>query len=81
MTAPSRQVRVSFLLAFSGVLFMLGTLIAVVAGPVGVLAYVSLLLTPLVFAIVSARRRTARLTAGRTCTCCTGTVHDPVQVV
>jgi hypothetical protein len=81
MTALSRQVRVSFLLAFSGVIFMLGTVVAAVAGPIAASAYAALVLAPLVLAAVSKRRRRARLTAGHTCTCCTGTVHDPVQVI
>jgi hypothetical protein len=32
-------------------------------------------------AVVQARQRQTRLAVGRTCTCCTGTVHDPVKVI
>ncbi|MCW2571200.1 MAG: hypothetical protein JWO88_1258 [Frankiales bacterium] len=81
MTALSRQIRVTFLLAFSGVLFMLGTVIAAIAGPIAASTYAALVLALLILAAVAARRRAARLASGRTCTCCTGTVHDPVQVI
>ena len=81
MREVPRTVAVPFLLAVVGVLFMFGALIDRALGHVAVLAYVLLLAGPLVAAGVAARRRSARLRAGRTCTCCTGTVHDPVQVI
>ena len=81
MTAVSRQVRVTFLLAFSGVLGLIGLLLNALLGPVALVAYVGLLSAPFLAAVVSARRRRARVSAGRTCTCCTGTVHDPVRVI
>jgi hypothetical protein len=81
MTALSRQVRVSFLLAFFGVLVLFGLVLNALLGPVALVPYVGLLIAPVLAAAVSTRRRRARLTAGHTCTCCTGTVHDPVQVL
>jgi hypothetical protein len=77
----SRPVAVTFLLALTGVLVLFGVVVSALLGPLALVPYVGLLATPFVAAVVSARRRRARLAAGRTCTCCTGTVHDPVQVV
>jgi hypothetical protein len=77
----SPRVGVPFLLALVGVLFMLGVLVDELVGAAGVVAYVVLLAAPLGYAVVKARQRRSRLAAGRTCTCCTGTVHDPVQVI
>jgi Na+-driven multidrug efflux pump len=31
--------------------------------------------------LVKRQARVAAIQAGRTCTCCTGSVHDPVQVI
>jgi hypothetical protein len=77
----SKVVGVSFLLAAAGVFFLLTLVVKVLLGLVAVVLFVLVLALPLVRAIHRARRRRARLAAGRTCTCCTGTVHDPVQVV
>jgi hypothetical protein len=79
--AVSPRVGVPFLLALVGVVVMLGLVVEQLLGPVALAVYVVLLVGPLTYAVVQARRRAARLAAGRTCTCCTGTVHDPVQVV
>jgi hypothetical protein len=79
--AVPRRVAVLFLLAGFGVLLMFGVVIAVLAGPVAVFVYLSLIVAPLVVNAVRARKRRNRLASGHTCTCCTGTVHDPVQVV
>jgi hypothetical protein len=81
VTALSRQVRVTFLLAFSGVLGLIGLILNAFLGPVALVAYVGLLAAPVLTAAVLARSRRARLTTGRTCTCCSGTVHDAVQVI
>ncbi len=74
-----------FLLAAAGVLLALG-LVAASFGPAVVTAYAGgvLVLVGLgvrrARAVVRSRQRAAR-PAGRTCTCCTSTVHDPVQVI
>ncbi|MDT7545102.1 MAG: hypothetical protein QOE99_1212 [Actinomycetota bacterium] len=81
MTQMRRQVAVLFLLASVGVLVMLGLVVDRALGPIALVVYVVLVTAPLVAGIVAAARRRSRLTAGRTCTCCTGSVHDPVQVV
>ncbi|MCU1590373.1 MAG: hypothetical protein JWP11_1629 [Frankiales bacterium] len=81
MRQVPRAVAVPFLLALFGVLLMLGIVIGAVAGPVAVFFYAGLIVAPLVVGSVSSRRRASRLASGRTCTCCTGTVHDPVQVI
>jgi hypothetical protein len=52
-----------------------------VAGPAAAVVVLGLVLGPPVVAVVRARQRQARLASGRTCTCCSGTVHDPVKVV
>jgi hypothetical protein len=46
-----------------------------------VFVYAAFIVAPLAVSALQARRRRTRLNAGRTCTCCTGTVHDPVQVI
>ncbi|MBK5308171.1 MAG: hypothetical protein JJD92_15910 [Frankiaceae bacterium] len=81
MREVPRTVAVPFLLAGLGLLFMFGVLIAAFAGPVAAYAYLSLIVALIVVSAVRARQRRSRLAAGRTCTCCTGTVHDPVQVI
>jgi hypothetical protein len=81
MRPVSKTVAVTFLLAAAGVLFLLALVVKVLLGFVAVALFLLVLALPVVRAIRKARRRRARLAAGRTCTCCTGTVHDPVQVV
>ena len=75
------RVAVPFLLAAAGVAFIIGLAIYSVAGNIALLAYLLLVVSPLASWIRTSRRRAKRLAAGRTCTCCTGTVHDPVQVI
>jgi len=60
---------------------MLGVVVHALLGAPGVAVLVLLLVAPLGYAVVRARQRRERLAAGHTCTCCTGTVHDPVQVI
>jgi membrane protein implicated in regulation of membrane protease activity len=81
MRPVSKLVGVTFLLAVAGVLFLLALVVKVLLGLLALAALVLLLVAVLTVAIGRARRRTALRTAGRTCTCCTGTVHDPVQVI
>ncbi len=75
-----RRLQVQFLIAFAGVLVVLGLVVGELAGPVGLGVY-----AVAVTGLVAAGARRARLRAlpppGRTCTCCTSTVHDPVRVV
>jgi hypothetical protein len=81
MRAVPRRVAVPFLLAAVGVLFMFGVVIAVLAGTIALFVYAAFIVAPLAVSALQARRRRTRLSAGRTCSCCTGTVHDPVQVI
>jgi hypothetical protein len=81
MRPVQRQLAVLFLLAFAGVLVMAGLVIDAALGRVGVLVYLALLAVPIAVGALSTARRRSRLAAGRTCTCCTGSVHDPVQVI
>lgn len=81
MRKVSKQVGLTFLLAIAGVLFLLALVVKALLGLVALLAFALLLVAPVAVAVVKARRGRARLAAGRTCTCCTGTVHDPVQVI
>jgi hypothetical protein len=80
--APKQLVAL-FLLAIAGVLVAVGLVVQAAAGAAGAVVYVALLLGLLLVGRRQVRRRAraAALSAGRTCTCCTGTVHDPVQVV
>jgi hypothetical protein len=73
-----------FLLAVAGVLVSVGAVLGRVAGVVAVVVYV-LVLAAVAVALVRLVRLRVRAAAGRatgrSCTCCAGTVHDPVQVV
>jgi hypothetical protein len=83
MRSVPARVAVPFLLALTGVLLMVGLVIARAAGAVAVGTYLVIVVAAVVAGAVAARRqaRLAALSAGRTCTCCTGTVHDPVKVI
>jgi hypothetical protein len=73
-----------FVLAVTGVLASVGAILGRAIGPVAVAAYVIVLAALVAAGARVLRRRlqaAARRAAGHTCTCCTGTVHDPVQVV
>jgi hypothetical protein len=66
-----------FVVALVGVAFIVGLALSNL-GPVVLAAY---LLALVVGAVALARRvRAPRPAEGRTCTCCTSTVHDPVEV-
>ena len=70
-----------FLLAAAGVLLAVGLVVGSF-GLVPLAAYVVLVAVLVGFGLRSARRvALATQAAGRTCTCCTSTVHDPVEVV
>ena len=67
-----------FLTSLVGVLAAVGLALSSL-GPVALEAYVALVATA---ALLLVRRvRTIPADDGRTCTCCTSTVHDPVTVV
>ena len=70
-----------FLLAAAGVLFALGLVVASF-GLFAVAAYAGVVLLLVGFGAGRARAVVrAQRPGGRTCTCCTSTVHDPVQVI
>ena len=79
----SRRLQVLFLVALVGVLVCLGLVVAGLAGPWGAAAYSVVALGLLVVGSTRARaaQAAARAAAGRTCTCCTSSQHDPVRVV
>jgi len=83
MTTVPRRLAVLFLLALTGVLTMLGAVIGRAAGTVALIAYVAAMVVLLLVATIAAKRwvRAQRRAAGHTCACCTGTIHDPVQVI
>ncbi len=74
----SRRLQVLFLLALLGVLVVVGVVVGSLAGPVGAVAYAVVVTGLLVAAARRARADAAPV--GRTCSCCTSTVHDPVEV-
>ena len=83
MNDVPRRLAALFLLAVTGVLVAVGAVLGAVAGPVAVVVFAVAVLA-LVFVgaqLVKRRARAAAFAAGRTCTCCTGSVHDPVQVI
>ena len=77
----TRRLQAMMLLALLGVLVVMGLLAWALLGPVGGAAYAVVVAAVLV---VGARRARAAATPspepGRTCTCCTTTVHDPIEV-
>ncbi|HVM27225.1 MAG TPA: hypothetical protein VM433_06055 [Mycobacteriales bacterium] len=83
----SRRLQVLFLLSLLGVLLCLGLVVAAVAGPWAALGYG--VAAVVLLAAGSAKARAAQAAGkarslragGRTCTCCTGSQLDPVQVV
>ena len=74
----TRRLQVLFLVALLGVLVVVGLVVLSLAGPLGLLAYAVLALVAV--GLVARRARAAAVPDGRTCSCCTSTVHDPVQV-
>jgi hypothetical protein len=81
------RLQLLFLVALLGVLLILGIGVAELAGTWAGVAYAVVVLG--LVAVGAARARAAQQraqepvpgTAGRTCTCCTTTQHDPVQVI
>ena len=78
----TRRLQVLFLLSLLGVLVILGLLAWALLGPVGGTAYAVVVLGLVAAGAWRARAAEAPApqVAGRTCTCCTSTVHDPVEV-
>jgi Flp pilus assembly protein TadB len=77
------RLQILFLVALLGVLLALGVALASLAGPEVALGYGVLALALLCVGAARARaaQQRARSAAGRTCTCCTATQHDPVKVI
>lgn len=80
MNQLSGRIQVLFVAALTGVLVALAVLVKALAGPVAVVAYAVVVLVLVGLAVRRARRE-PELPEGRTCTCCTSTVHDPVTVI
>jgi len=78
-----RRLGALFLLALLGILVMLGAVLGRLAGSGPLLVYVGLALVGGVLAARASKRRLRAQTRaqGRSCTCCSTTVHDPVQVI
>ena len=83
MRLPSTRLRVLMLLALVGVLLLLGVVVAAVAGPVGVAGFAAVAVVLLVAGALRGRAalRPEPLPAGRSCSCCTTTHFDPVEIV
>ena len=79
----TRRLQVLFLVALLGVLLCLGLVLHALAGVVVTAAYAAVVLALLTAGAVRARaaQARARVAAGRSCTCCTTSQHDPVEVV
>ena len=76
----TRRLQVLFLLALLGVLGAAGLVVADLGGTLPATAYAAVALGGLLYAAGRARSAAAAAPPGRTCTCCTSTVHDPVEV-
>ena len=79
----SRRVQVLFLVALVGVLTCVGLGVLAAAGPVPAVAYAVVAVVMLGIGAGRARaaQDAARRAAGRTCSCCTSSQHDPVKVI
>jgi hypothetical protein len=79
----NRRVQVLFLVALLGVVACVGLAVHALAGPVPAPAYAALAAALLLVGAARARAaaEAARRVAGRTCTCCTTSQHDAVEVI
>ncbi len=79
----SRRLLALLCAAVLGLLVVFGLVVASVAGPVGAAVYAVLAVALVVAGAVRGRRllEPPPRTDGRTCTCCTTSQFDPVQVV
>jgi hypothetical protein len=75
----TRRLQVLFLLSLAGVLLAVGIVVADLGGPLAALAY-AVVVGGLLLVAAARARAAAAPPPGRTCTCCTSTVHDPVEV-
>jgi hypothetical protein len=80
VTGPSGRLAVLFLVALLGVLAAVGLVVADLAGPVALAAYVVAVAALLVAGAVRSRRASVR-PAPKRCTCCDGDHAAPVRVV
>ena len=80
---PGRRPQLLFLAALLGLLAAVGTVVADLLGPVAAGLYGAAVLALLVVGAARARAAEAsrRERAGRTCTCCTSSQHEPVRVI
>jgi hypothetical protein len=79
-----RRLAALFLIAVAGVFVALGLVVGAVAGVPGAVTYAAAVVVLTAFGAQRVRSRVRAAgarAAGRTCTCCSGTVHDPVQVL
>jgi hypothetical protein len=74
----NRRLEAMFVVALLGVLLAVGVALSAL-GPAAVGVYAVLATAAVALAARRAQARRAAA-AGRTCTCCTSTVHDPVEV-
>ena len=82
MRTPSRGLRLLLCGALLGVLVLLGLVVAAAAGVVGVVTYALLAAALVVVAVVRGRAAYAPTPLPpRTCTCCTTTHFDPVEII
>ena len=79
---PSRSLAALFLVAAAGLVVVVGLALSAL-GVVAVVLWAAVVGGVLGLGLRRARayRRAQAPVAGRTCTCCTTTVHDPVKVV
>jgi hypothetical protein len=78
-----KRLQLLFLVALVGVLVCVGLGVLSLAGPVAAVAYAVVAFGLLLLGAARARAAAeqARRAAGRTCTCCTTSQHDPVKVI
>ena len=83
MNPVPRRLAVLFLTAVTGVLVAIGLIVDAALGTAVAVGYAVVVLALVLVGaqLVKRRVRVEALAAGRTCTCCTGSVHDPVQVI
>ena len=86
-SSKQTRLQVLFLAALLGVLLVIGLAVQAVAGTPAAVGYA--VVAVLLVCVAAARARAAQASAlqraagaaGRTCTCCTTSQHDPVRVV
>ena len=83
MTEIPRRLAVLFLLAVGGLVVALGAVVGRALGTWALAVYAVVALAGTVVAVQAAKAkvRDQRRAAGHTCDCCTGSIHDPIQVI